>query len=123
MYSTDEFIRADVLTASPYRLHVMVVDGALQHARAAVRALEGRDYDLSHTASNRAREFVGELLSGLQSDPAPELVTMVKDYFLHIQKNLVFADLLQDLEAAKKAVSLLEGYRETWGQLRSRLPQ
>lgn len=122
MYSTDEYIRADVMSASPYRLHLMVVDGALQQARATVSALEARDYDASHTASNRAREFVGEMISGLRADPAPELIALVKDYFLHVQKNLVFADLLQDLEAAQKAVSLLEGYRETWSKLRSMLP-
>ncbi len=122
MFSTDEFIRADVMTASPYRLHLLVVDGALQHARATVRALENRDYEASNVSSNRAREFVGEMLAGLRSDPAPELVALVKDYFLHVQKNLVFADLLQDIEAANKAVSLLEGYRETWGKLRSMLP-
>ncbi len=123
MYSTDEFIRADVMTASPYRLHLIVIDGALHHARATLQALEHRDFDASHTSSNRAREFVGEMLSGLRTEPAPELVSLVKDYFLHVQKNLVFADLLQDIEAAKKAVSLLEGYRETWSKLRSLLPQ
>lgn len=123
MYSTDEFTRANVMTASPYRLHLIVVDGAIQHSRATVRALESRDYDQSHHSSTRAREFLAELMSGLRVEPAPELVSLVKDYFLHVQKNLVFADLLQDLEAAKKALQLLEGYRETWVTMKSMLPQ
>ena len=55
----------------------------------------------------------------MRSDAAPELVASVKDYFLHIQKYLHIADLMQNAEAAQQAVELLDSYRETWLQLRN----
>lgn len=119
----DEFLQARVNSASPYRLHLMVVDKAIQQTRNAIEGLRTRDFGYSHDSASRARDCVVDLISGLRVDPAPDLITMVKDYFLHIQKNLVFADLLQDVEAAEKALELLEGYRETWVELRARLPQ
>lgn len=119
----DEFLQTRVNSASPYRLHLMVVDKAIQQTRNVIEGLNTQDFSLSHESASRARDCVVDLISSLRVDPAPDLIAMVKDYFLHIQKNLVFADLLQDKDAAQKALDLLEGYRATWVDLRARLPQ
>lgn len=121
MIATDQLLQTRVIAASPYRLHLMVVDTAIGHTRSVLSAFETRDFELSHQAAGRARECVNELLAGLRSDPAPELVSLVKTYFLQIEKCLAFADLLQDAEAGRKALELLEGYRDTWVQLNERL--
>lgn len=115
----DEYLQASVMTASPQRLHLMVIDKALNHSRQALEALDSGDLARAHDTCARAREFVAEMISGLRADQAPELVTQVKDYFLHVQKALHFADLRQDRVSAAHAVELLEGYRETWVELTS----
>ena len=117
MEPVDEYMQASVLTASPQRLHLMVVDNALRHSRRASLALEEGRLDDAHSQFSRAREFVAELLTGLRSDQAPELVGQVQEYFDRVLKALRFADQQQDRTAADFAIELLEGYRKTWIEL------
>lgn len=113
----DEYLQARVMTASPHRLHLMVIDEARKAARTLVTALEADDLGAAHTAASRARDCVNELVSGLRSDQSPELVSQVQEWFLHIQKNLHVADLTQNPAAAANALRLIEEYRETWAAL------
>lgn len=122
MMQVDEYLQAKVLTASPQRLHLMIVDQALTHSRRTAQALADGDLATSHHQTVEARKFVTEVISGLRTDQSPELVTQVKDYFLHVHKLLYLADMKQDQAAAAKAIELLEGYRETWLELTSHVP-
>jgi len=117
----DEYLRAKVMTASPYQLHLMVVDGLLRHSRLALKAIDAADFEKSHAEAARAREYCGEILAGIRDDSAPDLASNVKDYFLHVQKYLFAADMQQDREAARKAIELIDGYRESWVELNGQL--
>jgi flagellar protein FliS len=117
----DEYLQTGVMTASPHRLHMFVIDTALRHARMALEALDSGDFPRSHDETSAARKCVSEVLAGMRADVAPDLIRMLRDYFLHVQKCLHFADLLQDRQAAEKAINLLQSYRETWAELRSRM--
>lgn len=117
----DEYLRTKVMTASPHRLHLMVIDAMLKHSRKALNAIDAQNFETSHGETARAREFCAEVLSGIRADASPELATNVKDYFLHVQKYLFMADMQQDRKSAEKAIELLEGYRESWVELNSRL--
>lgn len=119
----DEYLQTRVMTASPYRLHLMVIDEILKHSRRTHEALQSEDFETSHTESVRAREYLAEVLAGIRDDVSQELSSNVKDYFLHIQKSLHEADMKQDVTAAAKAVELIEGYRETWVKLQDTLPE
>lgn len=103
----DEYLQTRVLTASPHRLHLMVIDEACKATRALVSAFEAEDLAGAHTAASRARDCVNELVGGLRSDQSPELVAQVQEWFLHIQKNLHLADLTQSPAAASQALQLL----------------
>jgi flagellar secretion chaperone FliS len=117
----DEYLRTKVMTASPYRLHLMVVDEMLRHSRLALKSIDSRNFEVSHTETARARECCGEVLGGIRDDAAPDLAANVKDYFLHVQKYLFMADMQQNRAAAEKAIELIEGYRESWVELNTRL--
>lgn len=121
MGPVDEYMQAGVLTASPQRLHLMVIDKALEHSRRAAQALDDEDLGRSHEHFTRAREFVAELLTGLRGEQAPELVTQVKEYFERILNALRFADMQQDRISVDFAIELLNEYRATWVELTSRI--
>ena len=117
----DEYLRSKVMTASPYRLHLMVIDEMLRHSRLALTSIELEDFETSHQELVHARKFCAEVLIGIRDDTAPDLAANVKDYFLHVQKYLFMADMQQDRPAAAKAIELIEGYRESWIELNNRL--
>jgi flagellar secretion chaperone FliS len=117
----DEYLRTKVMTASPYRLHLMVIDEMLKHSRNALRAIDAQDFETSHSETARAREYCGEVLGGIRDDQDPSLAANVKDYFLYVQKHLFMADMQQDRKSAEQAIELVEGYRESWVELNNQL--
>ena len=117
----DEYLRTKVMTASPHRLHLMVIDEMLKHSRNALKAIDTEDFEKSHTETVRAREYCAEVLSGIRDDQDASLAANVKEYFLHVQKYLFLADMQQDRKSAEQAIELLEGYRESWVELNNRL--
>lgn len=114
MIQEDEYLENRVMTAQPHQLHMMVVDGALRHARSAVAAIERDDYEAAHFSLNDARGFVSELAAGLDTERLPDVVANLKSLFAFVYKNLVHADLERSARHVHDAIRVLELHRETW---------
>lgn len=117
----DEYLEAQVMSASPHRLHQLVVDGAIRHARQGEIALEAQDFEKAHFALSSARDFVTELIGGLDAEPAPELVAKMKELFVFVYRRLFDADTQHDPQFAREALSILELHREAWVELGTQL--
>ncbi len=121
MNGEDQYLEANVMTATPYQLHRMVVDGAIRFAVQAEAAIEQGDIEAAHIALNSSREFVAELISGLDENNAPELVGQLKSLFCFVYKNLAEADFEQNIEHVTNALSILRMHRETWVELAEKI--
>lgn len=117
MNIADEYLKSRVMTARPEELHLMVVDGAVRQAVRAEEALPKKHYETSHEALNRARDFVIELIAGLDDKQAPDLVEKLKGLFGFVYRRLNEADLYHDVEKVREALQVLRMHRETWQQL------
>lgn len=113
----NEYLENQVLTASPVQLHLMVVEGALQSARAAAEELRMKQFDGVHRELNRSREFVNEMISGLNDEHSREMVETLKALFTYIYQNLVRAEFEHSPELIDSAAFLLEQHRDTWREL------
>ena len=121
MHGQDEYLESQVVTASPYRLHLMVVEAAIRHARRGEQALADNDFETAHQALSDSRRFVGELITGLNEEEASELVDRLKALFLFAFRNLVEADLNQDVAKLRDALKVLKLHRDTWLELAEQL--
>lgn len=121
MLNADPYLETKVMTATPYQLHMMVIDGALRHATRAREALENDDFETAHFALNDSRDFVSELISGLNSEQAPDVVEKLKALFAFVYKRLVDADLKHDIQLIDDALRILRMHRETWESLGEKL--
>ncbi|MFN0197403.1 MAG: flagellar export chaperone FliS [Planctomycetaceae bacterium] len=117
----DQYQETQVMTASPVQLHLLVVDGALQHARQALLNLESGNREAAHFSLNRSREFVGELLFGIRADFVPALGENLKQLFTFVFHRLVSADLEQNAARAQDAIRILQQHRDTWVELMSQI--
>ncbi len=117
-----EYLEMKVLTASPAQLHLLILEGAIRHARQARESLVSQDWETSFELLNRSREFVSELLGGLNAEQAPEMVESLKQLFTFAFRNLALADLEREPTRVDSAVHVLELHRETWLELLSQLP-
>ena len=112
-----EYLDNDVLTASPHRLHLLVVDGVIRFAGQGKLALEqGRWEDLDR-ALMRARSCLTELSGGVNDAHAPQLAEQVRTLFLFIYRSLVVAELERNPGRIDDAIRLLKIHRETWVEL------
>ena len=123
MIGQQQYLETEVLTATPYRLHLLALDGAIRFARQAEQALSRRDFEASHLALSQSRDLVGELLGGLDDEKSPELVDNLKTLFVFAYRNLAHADMMQDATAIHRALRVLTLHRETWTALQSHLLQ
>ncbi|MBT4866091.1 MAG: flagellar export chaperone FliS [Planctomycetaceae bacterium] len=121
MHGQNEYLESQVMTASPYRLHLMVVEAAIRHAVRAEQALADNDFETTHQALSDSRRFVGELITGLNEEEAPELVGRLKALFLFAFRNLVEADLNQDVAKLDDALNVLKQHRDTWLEVAEQL--
>ena len=126
MAGTDSYLSTQVLTASPYRLHLMVVEGAIQFGNVGAASLLAQDMETAHLALCRCRDFVTELIGGLSDEHDPLLATRMKQLFFSAYVHLAEGERDRDVNRVNAAISILKRHHETWvelaGHLRSAAP-
>ena len=111
---SETYFENQVFTATPQRLRLMLIDGALHYAHKASQHWEqGRIYE-GGEAIIGCQRIVTELLRGLKHDVAPDLVSKVASLYNFIFRTLVDAGFKHDRAKLAEAVSVLEIERETW---------
>jgi flagellar protein FliS len=111
------YLESQVMTASPERLHLMIVDAAIRFARQAQEALEQEKIEAAFKFFSRSRACVSEILGGISSDPNPELANRLRGLFAFVQQLLLKAELSRNPLLVVQAIGVLEIHRETWLQL------
>ena len=115
------YVETQVMTASPERLHLMVVDAAIRFARQGEMALAAGDHETAFHALTRGRSCLNEIVSGISAEPNPELAERLKALFLFVHVNLSRADLLHDAQLVRDALAILETHRQTWLEVLGRM--
>lgn len=118
-----EYLETQVMTATPHRLHLMVVDAALRNTRRGLEMLSVQKWEELDRSLGKARECVAELISGLNPEMAPELVESFRALFGFVYRSLTVGDLERDSKALLDAMRILLLHRENWVALGERLMQ
>jgi len=121
MSQQDEYLETQVMTATPAQLHLMVIDGAVRFSTRAEEALDESDFEAAHFSLNTARDFVTELIGGLNDEHAPEITERLKALFAYVYRNLVEADMERDVTKVRDALKILRMHRESWTALMAQL--
>jgi flagellar secretion chaperone FliS len=114
MTAHHDYLESQVMTATPHQLHLMVVDGAIRFAVGAEAALRESDLRKARGALSKARDFVTELIAGLDEKRQPEVIRNVRSLFVFVIRCLARADLRRDAAAVRDAIQILRLHRETW---------
>jgi len=123
MIREDAYLETKVMTAPSHQLHLMVIDGAIRLANQAETAMEAGDFETAHFALDKCRDFVTELISGLDEKQLPDVVEKLKGLFFFIYTNLVEADQDRDINKLRDSLKILLMHRETWLLLIEKLIQ
>lgn len=110
----NQYLRTQVLTASPEQLRLMLLEGAVRFTRQARDGLAAKDHEAIYTGFSKARDIVVELMTAIKSDADPTLRSNVQGLYAYIFKLLVDASFEKDGAKAEEAAKLLEYECETW---------
>jgi flagellar protein FliS len=121
----DEYLETEVMTATPQKLHLMLLDAAVRHCERARRlwhlgldrpALEEQVCE----PLSKAQDILSELLASLNYTENPALVSRIAGIYQFIFRAIVAAQVRLDEASLADALRLLGIERETWRQLVAR---
>ena len=122
MPSTPEiYLEMQVSTATPQRLRLMLIDGALHQARHTGELWRAGQYAAALESLIRCREIVGELIAAIDKD-ASSLARQVASVYVLLFSLLTEVQQTRDECQLTAIIRVLEEERETWRQVCEQVP-
>jgi len=115
--ATERYQRAQIESASPTRLVVLLYEGGIRFCRLAQEAMRNGDLETQNTNLIRAQKIVGELLASLNRTKGGELASSLSSIYAHILEELVQANLYDKPEKLDHVISLLSEMRGSWVEI------
>jgi flagellar protein FliS len=116
MNASQMYLETQVTTATPQRLRLMLIDGAIRLARQTADSWrEGRAGDALESLI-RCRSFITELISGIREGSSP-LADKVLGIYLFLFQELTYAQQDQDVTRLEGVICVLEEERTTWQEV------
>jgi flagellar secretion chaperone FliS len=116
------YLETQIKTATPQRLRLMLIEGALRFARQAKEATSLGQSERAADYFDRCRDVVGELLAGIRPGPH-RLNEVARALYGFVYQSLAEAQLLGDGKKVDDALRVLEEERETWLQVCKAYPE
>lgn len=116
MQPTDAYLETQVLTASPQRLRLMLLDGSIRFADQTAQFWQEEKLDQGLESLIRCRDIIAELIAGIRPDASP-LAQKVLGLYVFLFKALTEAQLSRDRQKLAHVRRVLEAERDTWQQV------
>lgn len=112
----EAYLETQVLTASPFKLRLMLIDGAIRFVNQTLQLWDEQRDEAAWEASIRAREIISELMSSVSNESSP-LAKQILPIYSYIFRSITEAQLKRDREQLLDVVRVLGEERETWQQV------
>jgi len=110
-----QYQQQQVFTAPPDKLLLMLYDGAIRFCDKAKKALAGQSIEESHHYITKAEDIVIELMTSLRMDF--EFSDHLYSLYDYLYRQLVEANMQNDLTLLDEVVELLTELRQTWAEV------
>jgi flagellar secretion chaperone FliS len=119
--SCESYLVTEVMTSTPQKLQLMLIEGAMRSIERARRCWRSGDNEHACEALICAQGIVGQMLGALDRDVAPDMVNKVAAVYLFIFRGLVDANASRDEKKLDDVLRVLEIERGTWRQVCEKL--
>jgi flagellar protein FliS len=118
----DAYVRAQVMTASPQKMRLMLIEGAIRFASLARKHWEDGDQEQAGEALVRCRAIISELLAAIRPE-ASETAKRLVNVYLYLFRALTEIRQEWDAPQVDKVISVLEEERVTWRAVCDQVPR
>ncbi len=102
------YLAAEIVTAAPHRLRIILCDGAIRLCREAIGALDAGEFTRAADLLGRARRIICELRAAGRSSAWAHLA----EAFEKVDRRLIEAEFYRRREAVREGIGLLYRHRE-----------
>jgi flagellar secretion chaperone FliS len=113
----DEYLSTEVLTASPQKLQLMLIDAAIRAASRAQSLWTGERTEPVTRTILSCQALVAQIIAGLAPNHESPLVQRVIAVYEFVHRMLVAAHRQRDPSRLADVLAVLEIERETWRQV------
>lgn len=118
-----EYLKTQVMTATPEMLQLMLWDGAIRFAEQGKEAILQKDIEGSYKALLRSQKIVMEMSATLRREVDPDLCGKLSALYNFIYRRLVDANLKKEPKLVDDALEIMRHQRETWVMLMDKIAQ
>jgi flagellar protein FliS len=115
------YLETEVRTATPQKLRLLLIEGAIRFAEAARYAWQKNDFEEGCEAMIRSQNVVTELMTSVNRDDNPELAKKVIGIYLYVFRTLLDAAMNHDEQKLDDALRVLQEERKTWQEVCEKL--
>lgn len=120
-HAHQSYLESQILTATPQKLRLMLLDGAIVAARQTIAFREQENHEGALEAIIRCRDIVGELLAGVRQD-GTDLARQVTSVYAFLFQLLTEAQLHRKSDSIQQAIEILTVEQETWRMVCEKMP-
>ncbi|GHT46959.1 hypothetical protein FACS189454_08890 [Planctomycetales bacterium] len=117
MDARHNYLQAEVQTATPQKLQLLLVEAAIKNVHRTKAAWETEKFDVGFETLTRAQDIVAEILSSLDRKNNPDLAGKIASIYVFIFKSMSEAGMTHNPEKLNDALRVLNSERETWKQV------
>jgi flagellar protein FliS len=112
----EQYLSSQVFTATPERLHLMLIDGAIRFARQLRDALAVGDVEAATDVGERCRNVISEMLLCVQRD-GNEAAKRVRSIYAFLLREVAEAQLRRESGRIEGVLAVLAIERDTWAEV------
>lgn len=112
----EAYLETQVMTATPQKLHLMLIDGAIRSVLQAQHHWQQKKDEEASEVLIRGQEILSEMLASV-SNGDHEISRRLTALYLYLFRTLTEAHLQHDESKLKDVLRVLEIERETWNQV------
>ena len=111
-----QYQTAQLETAPPEKLLIMLFDGAIRFNKAAITAMEENNIAVSHANCIKVQNILTELMSTLRFDVGGEIAQNLFRLYEYLHRRTVQANISKDPAILEEVLRHLRDLRDTWVQ-------
>lgn len=115
--ASDEYLSTEVLTASPQKLQLMLIDAAIRIAARAQSLWTGERTQEVSRAILHCQAIVAQLIAGLVPNHESPVVRQIIPVYEYVHRTLIAVFRTRDKSRLADVLAVLEIERETWRQV------
>jgi len=119
----ETYKQTEIQTANQGKLIVMLYEGALKFANAAIVAINEKKYDIANNNITRAEDIVTELLVSLDYDRGGEIAKKLASIYIYINQQLLEANITKTVDPIKVVIGLMSDLKQSWEQIANQVTE